>query len=125
MSVNHNCPCTEACPLQRVMEMIGGKWKLSILCALTADGSTRYNDLKRKLEGISNTMLAKSLRELEEDGLVSRREFLEVPIRVEYAITQNTKALGPILLQLAQWSEGLDKGKNGGYHGDKETAIQL
>ena len=43
------------------MKMIGGKWKLPILCALAADGSTRYNDLKRKLGGISNTMLAKSL----------------------------------------------------------------
>ena len=62
MSVSHNCPCTEECPLQHAVEMIGGKWKLPILCALAVDGSTRYNDLKRKLGGISNTMLAKSLK---------------------------------------------------------------
>lgn len=103
MSLNHNCPCTEACPLQRAMEMIGGKWKLAILCSLSADSIVRYNDLKRKIHGISNTMLAKSLRELEEDGLVRRTEYMEVPIRVEYEATEKAKELGPILLQLAQW----------------------
>jgi len=104
MSVSHNCPCTEACPLQRAMEMIGGKWKISILCSLMVDGATRYNDLKRKMNGISNTMLAKSLKEMEEDGLVARTEYMEVPIRVEYAITDKARALGPILVQLACWA---------------------
>ena len=104
MSGNHNCPCTASCPLQHAMEMIGGKWKLSILCSLMVDGSTRYNDLKRKLNGISNTMLAKSLKEMEEDGLVTRTEYIEVPIRVEYEITDKTRSLGPILQQLAQWA---------------------
>ena len=104
MSVSHNCPCTSACPLQRAMEMIGGKWKISILCSLMVDGATRYNDLKRKMNGISNTMLAKSLKEMEEDGLVSRTEYLEVPIRVEYAVTERAKALGPILVQMAHWA---------------------
>lgn len=104
MSVSHNCPCTEACPLQRAMAMLGGKWKISILCSLMVDGTTRYNDLKRKMNGISNTMLAKSLKEMEEDGLVTRTEYVEVPIRVEYEITEKAKALGPILVQLAQWA---------------------
>lgn len=104
MSVHHSCPCTTACPLQRAMEMIGGKWKLSILCSLTADGPTRYNDLKRKLQGISNTMLAKSLKEMEDDGLVTRTEYMEVPIRVEYEITGKARQLSPILMQLAQWA---------------------
>ena len=104
MSENHHCPCNQTCPLQHAMEMIGGKWKLSILCSLMVDGSTRYNDLKRKMNGISNTMLAKSLKEMEEDGLVTRTEYLEVPIRVEYNITEKTTALGAILTQLAQWA---------------------
>ena len=108
MSVSHNCPCTEACPLQHAMEMIGGKWKLPILCALSVDGATRYNDLKRKLGGISNTMLAKSLKELEDDGLVTRTEYMEVPIRVEYMATDKTKSLTPILIQLAQWAADTD-----------------
>lgn len=109
MSISHNCPCTEACPLQHAMEMIGGKWKLPILCALAVDGSTRYNDLKRKLGGISNTMLAKSLKELEDNGLVTRTEYMEVPIRVEYQSTDKAKALTPILAQLAQWAVGADE----------------
>ena len=104
MSVNHNCPCTESCPLQHAMEMIGGKWKLSLLCSLNVDGPVRYNDLKRKMNGISNTMLAKSLKELEADGLVTRKEYMEVPIRVEYEPTEKVKALFPILMQLAKWA---------------------
>ena len=108
MSVNQICPCTETCPLQHAMEMIGGKWKLPILCSLAMDGSTRYNDLKRKLGGISNTMLAKSLKELEDDGLVTRTEYMEVPIRVEYQTTDRVKSLTPILVQLAQWAVSTD-----------------
>ncbi len=104
MSISHNCPCTEACPLQRAMEMIGGKWKLAILCSLSVDGTVRYNELKRKIGGVSNTMLAKSLQELEGDGLVHRTEYLEVPIRVEYEVTDRARELTPILLQLAQWA---------------------
>lgn len=104
MSLSHNCPCTEACPLQCAMDMIGGKWKLAILCSLNVDGAVRYNELKRKIGGISNTMLAKALSELEKDGLVKRTEFLEVPIRVEYETTDKAKALTPILIQLAQWA---------------------
>lgn len=104
MSTTHDCPCPQACPLQRAMEMIGSKWKLSLLCSLMVDGSTRYNELKRKMNGISNTMLAKSLKEMEDDGLVTRTEYMEVPIRVEYAITEKARALGPILVQLAQWA---------------------
>lgn len=103
MSLKHNCPCTEQCPLQHAMDMIGGKWKLAILCSLSVDGKVRYNDIKRKIAGISNTMLAKSLRELEEYGLVKRSEYMEVPIRVEYEVTDKTKELFPILMQLAQW----------------------
>ena len=91
------------------MEMIGGKWKISLLCSLMVDGPVRYNDLKRKMNGISNTMLAKSLKEMEEDGLVTRTEYMEVPVRVEYAITDKAKELGPILIQLAKWSAGIDK----------------
>lgn len=107
MSVNHTCPCTQQCPLQKAMRSIGGKWKLSILCSLSVDGPTRYNDLKRKMQGISNTMLAKTLKELENDGLVKRTEYMEVPVRVEYGITELTTELLPILYSLGNWAAGL------------------
>lgn len=103
MPTEQNCPCTQSCPLQRAMAAIGGKWKLAILCSLHVDGATRYNDLRRKMQGISNTMLAKSLKELEECGLVERREYLEVPVRVEYRGTELSAELLPILTSLAQW----------------------
>ena len=99
-----NCPCMDACPLNRALGLIGGKWKMQILCSLYNNGPTRYNQLKKTLDGVSNTVLANALRELEEDRLVTRREYLEVPVRVEYAITKPCKRLIPILDQLGDWS---------------------
>jgi len=107
MANEHMCPCTVACPLQKTMNMIGGRWKMSILCSLSNDGPTRYNDIKRKMGSISNTMLAKSLKELEDDGLVKRTEYLEVPIRVEYEITGSVRSLIPILVDFAVWGNSL------------------
>lgn len=106
MSQKHDCPCSDSCFLQRAMDSIGGKWKLPILCSLTANGPSRYNDLLRNVHGISNTMLSKTLKELEESGLVRRAEYLEVPIRVEYEITERARNLQPILVQLIQWEMG-------------------
>lgn len=107
MSMEHSCPCTEICPLQRAMNAIGGKWKMPILCSLSTSGAVRYNDLKRKIQGISNTMLAKSLKELEDDGLVKRTEYMEVPIRVEYESTPAVASLLPIIMELAKWGNEL------------------
>ena len=101
---HENCPCMETCPLNRALSLIGGKWKMQILCSLYNNGPTRYNKLKKALDGVSNTVLAGALRELEEDGLVARREYLEVPVRVEYAVTEPGRQLIPILDQLGNWS---------------------
>ena len=90
---HENCPCMETCPLNRALGLIGGKWKMQILCALSNNGPTRYNRLKKTLDGVSNTVLANALRELEGDGLVHRQEYLEVPVRVEYAITEPCRRL--------------------------------
>lgn len=98
------CPCMLECPLSLALDRIGGKWKIQILCALHQDGKTRYNALKRKINGITNTMLASSLKELEQDKLVSRTQYMEMPVRVEYSITDRCNGLMPILMQLAQWS---------------------
>lgn len=102
-SCRGNCPCMENCPLTSAMDRIGGKWKILILCALHQDGTTRYNELKRKISGITNTMLASSLKELEHDALVCRTQYMEMPVRVEYSITSACAELIPILGQLAKW----------------------
>lgn len=96
------------------MNAIGGKWKLPILCSLTANGTTRYNDLLRRITGISNAMLSKSLRELEEAGLVKREEYLEIPVRVEYALTGKAVRLGPILQELIRWEIARESGTGQG-----------
>lgn len=105
MSLPHSsCPCMDECPLNRALSLIGGKWKMQILCSLHNNGPTRYNQLKRSLDGVSNTVLAAALRELEADRLVLRREYLEVPVRVEYETTPRSQRLIPILDALGMWS---------------------
>ncbi len=103
MSQRHDCPCAEQCVLQAAMDSIGGKWKLPVLCSLTANGTSRYNELLHNVQSISNTMLSQTLKELERDGLVLRKEYLEVPVRVEYELSEKSKKLQPILLELIQW----------------------
>ena len=98
-----NCPCMDKCPLKVTMSLIDGKWKALILCSLHQDKPTRYGELKRKINGVANTMLSSSLKELEEAGLVVRTQFPEMPVRVEYALTDASADLMPIISQLALW----------------------
>ncbi|MDR3238976.1 MAG: helix-turn-helix transcriptional regulator [Clostridiales bacterium] len=103
-----NCPCADDCPLNKALNLIGGKWKIAILCALHTDGVARYNALKKKIKGITNTMLASSLKELEEAGLIQRKQYMEMPVRVEYSVTSACNDLVPILQLLAQWGAQLE-----------------
>lgn len=106
MSEQHyDCPCMENARCTTTMQLIGGKWKVQILCAVCNAGAIRYNALRGKLDGVSNTVLASALRELERDGLVTRTEYLEVPVRVEYSPTDSCRELLPILEQLSDWAE--------------------
>jgi len=108
MSQRHNCPCAPGCALQSALERIGGKWKLPVLCALTANGPSRYNELLRNVRGISNTMLSQTLKALERDRLVLRKEYLEVPVRVEYELSEQARRLQPILIDLIRWNADRD-----------------
>ncbi len=94
---HYDCPCLDNCPLHYAMNLIGGKWRVQILCALHAAGTLRYNALKRRLGSVSNTVLSDALEALERGGLVHREQYLEVPVRVEYSITEEGKTLIPIL----------------------------
>lgn len=102
------CPCHEKCPLSTALGIIGGKWKIPILCSLYNDGPTRYNALRKKIKGVTNTMLATSLKELEANGLVLRTQYNEMPLRVEYELTESTNNLLPILGKLAAWGKELE-----------------
>lgn len=104
-----SCPCGDDCPLSETLELIGGKWKLLILCILNVNGTSRYGELRRSAKGITNTMLASSLKDLENDGLVIRTQYEEMPVRVEYSLTEASRRLLPILRQLAEWGAGVKK----------------
>ena len=82
---------------------IGGKWKIKVLCTLYYNETLRYSDIKRLVTGISPTMLANSLRELEESGLVTRSIQDTMPVRVDYALTEAGRDLLPIQDELRDW----------------------
>ena len=95
----------ERCPILHALDIVGQKWKLPILWYLHEQPATRYNELKRRIPGITNTMLTKSLRELEKAGLVNCVQHDTVPPRVEYSLTQEGLALLPTLNELYRWGE--------------------
>ena len=82
--------------------MIGGKWKFLILWHL-AHGPSRFGDLRRLVAGISEKMLIQELKEMIADQLVSRRDYQEVPPRVEYSLTKFGHSLAAVLEPLCQW----------------------
>ena len=110
MSHEHNCPCTQPCILQAALESVGGKWKMPVLCSLAANGASRYNELLHSVQGISNTMLSQTLKELERDQMILRRQYLEVPVRVEYELSEHAKKLRPILMELIRWKMATGSG---------------
>lgn len=98
------------CPVERTFSIIGGKWTVLILRDLSS-GPKRFGQLRNSLKGISPKTLTQRLRELEREGIVSKKIYPEVPPKVEYALTQKGKSLKDILLALAKWGcENLDDG---------------
>ncbi|HOS69056.1 MAG TPA: helix-turn-helix domain-containing protein [Bacillota bacterium] len=93
------------CPLTYALNFIGGKWRLPIIWALSKNGTMRYNELKRSIEGITNMMLTQSLKELELNGIINRKQYIEIPPRVEYSLTENGEELIPALKALASWGK--------------------
>ena len=90
------------CPVTRAMSIIGGKWKPIIINCI-GERTIRFGKLNQIIPAISNKVLANELKELESFGLIKRKEYKELPPRVEYALTNAGKTLIPILLELANW----------------------
>jgi DNA-binding HxlR family transcriptional regulator len=91
-----------ACPSQGILALIGGKWSMLILCSLRA-GPLRAHAIKRRLTGVSSKMLTQTLRELERHGIVQRRDFGEVPPRVEYGLTALGGSLAALVVRIEDW----------------------
>ncbi len=91
------------CPMPDIAKLIGGKWKLIILQILIFHGTKRFGELKRSIDGVTQTMLTSQLRALEADGLVSRKVYPEVPPKVEYSATDRAMALTKMFREMHNW----------------------
>ncbi|AWF83412.1 transcriptional regulator [Microbulbifer sp. A4B17] len=94
----------EECPIRNVVAQIGDKWSILILFALV-DGPDRFNSLKSRIEGISQRMLTQTLRDLERDGFVLRTVFPQVPVKVEYELTELGEGLSAAVWKLVSWAD--------------------
>ncbi len=92
------------CPLRYLQSLLGGKWKMPIVCMLAGGTPLRNATIKRRLGQITSTMLSQTLRELEADGIISRKQFNEVPPHVEYSLTERGQSVVPILAELGTWA---------------------
>ncbi len=89
--------CNNGCPVETTLEIIGGKWKGVILYHLL-ERAYRFGELKRAMQGITQRMLTKQLRELEADGIVNRKVYAEVPPKVEYSLTEVGESLRSVMM---------------------------
>lgn len=90
-------------PLLHALELLGGKWRLPILYHLSKDSPKRFKELERTIEGITPTTLTANLKELEINGLVTRKAYATVPPTVEYSLTEVGYTVIPLAKQLREW----------------------
>lgn len=95
------------CPVTATLNIIGGKWKALIIYSLL-DGHKRFNELQRSIGNPSARVLTQQLRELEEDRIIKRKVYEQIPPKVEYYLTSQGESLNKILEQMAKW--GLENG---------------
>jgi DNA-binding HxlR family transcriptional regulator len=86
-----------------ILSVVGGKWKWIILALLFQDGVQRYGQLKKSIPGITHKMLSQQLKELESEALIHRKEYHQIPPKVEYSLTEKGKTLIPILQLMGEW----------------------
>jgi DNA-binding HxlR family transcriptional regulator len=95
----------EKCEILNIWDVLGRRWSLLILKNISSKKVVRFNELKRSLKDISNTVLSDRLSELEKEGLITKKIYPEIPIKVEYRLTTKAKDLEPILQSLSRWCE--------------------
>lgn len=93
------------CKVEEALEIMVGKWKPVILLHLLHEGTRRFSELKRSMPGITQKMLTKQLRELEDEDIIQRVVYPQVPPKVEYSMTDYGRSLGPILEAMHEWGE--------------------
>jgi DNA-binding HxlR family transcriptional regulator len=108
MSMRSSKTSRSCCPAERTLAVISGSWKVPILYHLSK-GTRRFSELRDDLGGITQKVLTQQLRELEGDGIVARKVYLQVPPKVEYSLTPTGKSLLPIVKVMCDW--GLKRSK--------------
>lgn len=94
------------CPLEYGLDIFGGKWKSRIICVLSANGTMRYSAIRKELGNITDAVLAATLKEMIADKIVNRKQYEEIPPRVEYSLTNQGLSVLPILQSICKWSKG-------------------
>lgn len=92
------------CPLEYGLDIFGGKWKSRIICILASKGTMRYNAIRRELSNITDAVLAATLKEMITDKIIERKQYDEIPPKVEYSLTSKGQSVVPILQSICQWS---------------------
>ena len=104
------------CPLEYGLNVFGGKWKSRVICVLAEKETLRYSTLRKEMINITDAVLAATLKELIADGIIERKQYNEIPPRVEYYLTDKGVSVVPILQSICKWS--------GVYHKeDNENAL--
>lgn len=93
------------CPIEYTLDVMGGKWKLLIIYYLMTNQFLRYSELKRNIFGITHKMLSTQLKELESKGIINRKEYPQVPPKVEYSLSPKGVSLLPIFGIMYEWGE--------------------
>ncbi|EJN03150.1 helix-turn-helix domain-containing protein [Phyllobacterium sp. YR531] len=103
--IRHPKPnASPGCRVERVLDLIDGKWKGVILYQLMT-GTLRFNEIRRKMNNVTQRMLTNQLRELEADGLIVRKVYAQVPPKVEYSLSERGRSLEPVINSLKAWGE--------------------
>jgi len=92
------------CPAEHVLEFLSGKWRPMVIYWLR-EGPMRFNELQRRLGAITHRTLSKTLKDMEADGLVSRKDYGEIPPRVDYALSGRGRSLMPVLEAMERWAQ--------------------
>ena len=101
---NTSHPAAECVAVKEVLNRVGDKWSVQVV-SLLGEGPRRFNDLRRRIAGISQKMLSQTLKSLERDGLIVRTAFPTVPVTVEYALTPLAAGLIGLMAQITEWAE--------------------
>lgn len=93
----------ENCPVSRTLTLLEGKWTSKVIYELEKVEQLRFSELKKRLPGITNTMLSSTLKKLEDNGIVDRIQYMEIPLHVEYSLTKAGREMPHIYFEMAKW----------------------